>query len=170
MSTFIRGVELNRDFTNADCVEYMRLFIEAAVKMDANPSAPNVSWQDEFEQHADQRLKTLRAEMGSAGSPHSDFWFSDCQNYFERRIAHAVLQMTIDGRSPFGVGQARPYDTSKVLMVRAIFTTFKDNQPHMVEHNFDWNNRAEVKNFAAQSDRIVREGGETLLKLMKDEV
>jgi hypothetical protein len=60
--------------------------------------------------------------------------------------------------------QNRPYPNTKFL-VRAIFT-FKDGVRQ--EHLFDWNDRASVRNFAAQSDRILRDGGKTLLEPVEE--
>jgi hypothetical protein len=55
--------------------------------------------------------------------------------------------------------QNRPYDGDPLPMT-AVFLPV--GSPREVLE-FDWNNRAEVRNFAAQSDRIVREGGTTIL-------
>lgn len=55
--------------------------------------------------------------------------------------------------------QNRPYDDTKPLMVRAHFS-LNGKDDILV---FNWNDRTEVRNFAAQSDRIIRAGGRTHL-------
>jgi|GEM_PF-4336927 hypothetical protein len=57
--------------------------------------------------------------------------------------------------------QNRPYDFSKRFMVRATFNVPPSIVPEVLI--FDWNDREQVRNFAAQSDRIIRNGGTTTL-------
>ena len=66
--------------------------------------------------------------------------------------------------------QNRPYPPG-TLMVRATFRWEQDemgvtsqNQETMT---FNWNNRDEVRNFASQSDRIIRMGGSTHVEQVK---
>jgi hypothetical protein len=66
--------------------------------------------------------------------------------------------------------QNRPYAPEK-MMVKATFRyptmpPGVDGKPvwQVMTHSFDWNARDEVRNFAAQSDRIIRMGGSTLLE------
>ncbi len=58
--------------------------------------------------------------------------------------------------------QNRPYDPTTPLMVEATFLVPPSIIPERLV--FDWNDRAQVRNFASQSDRIVRMGGSTTLK------
>ena len=56
--------------------------------------------------------------------------------------------------------QNRPY-TSDVLMVYATFSHGNNVKTYM---GFDWNNRDEVRRFAAISDEHIRTGGSTMLE------
>lgn len=47
------------------------------------------------------------------------------------------------------------------LMVTAVFEYEVDGVPKRDVLRFNWNDRAEVRNFAQQSDRVVRMGGWT---------
>lgn len=60
--------------------------------------------------------------------------------------------------------QNRPY-TAERLMVRA---TFHNSHPGACDScmDFDWNNRADVRIFAAMSDKHIRSGGSTNLEPM----
>ncbi len=58
--------------------------------------------------------------------------------------------------------QNRSYDPTSPLMVEAIFLVPPSIIPERLV--FDWNDRAQVRNFASQSDRIVRKGGTTTLR------
>lgn len=57
--------------------------------------------------------------------------------------------------------QNRPY-TDESLMVRALFS---DPSPDYADtvYDFDWNDRAAVRKFAAMSDLHIRNGGSTTL-------
>lgn len=56
--------------------------------------------------------------------------------------------------------QNRPYDEATRIMVRATFMAATGHRDYL---DFNWNDRAQVRNFAAQSDRIIRDGGSTHL-------
>jgi hypothetical protein len=79
--------------------------------------------------------------------------------------------VTLDSRTGT---QNRPYP-SDTLMVRATFKWESEEEgmgsrayvPQKEELVFNWNNRDEVRNFAAQSDRIIRMGGSTTVEQVK---
>jgi hypothetical protein len=70
----------------------------------------------------------------------------------------------------FTGSQNRPYTDGPAMKVRATFYSPVTNAAGTLlrfeaqSMDFNWNDRQEVRNFAAQSDRIIRAGGKTELE------
>jgi hypothetical protein len=86
-----------------------------------------------------------------------------------RDLAMVKLDRPLKQNSKTGT-QNRPYPPG-TLMVQATFRWEQDEMGVTSQNQetltFNWNNRDEVRNFASQSDRIIRMGGSTHVEQVK---